>query len=119
MPTETTARNIFKAMNVRDFDWFESHVTEHIAFDFPGARRAEGKRRTLLLLKSILRKYPELEFTVEEVIASDDRACVAWYNKGKSLSGEDYHNRGMTLVHFQDGKISLLSDYFKDTSFTR
>jgi ketosteroid isomerase-like protein len=119
MPTESTARNIFKAMNERDFDWFESHVTEHIGFDFPGTARAEGKRRTLLLLKSILRKYPELVFTVEEVIASDDRASVVWHNKGKSLSGEDYQNRGMTLVHFQGDKISLLSDYFKDTSFTR
>ena len=118
MQTEELARHIFTAMNERDFDWFEAHITDEIGFDFPGAGRAEGKRRTLLLLKSILRLYPRLVFTVEEVIASGDRASVVWHNEGENRAGEAYSNRGMTLVHLEKGQISLLSDYFKDTSFT-
>lgn len=29
----------------------------------------------------------------------------------------DFSNSGVTLFHFTRGKISFISDYFKDTSF--
>lgn len=114
---ETMAREIFLAMNDRDFERFDSLVCDDVAFDFPGAGRVEGRRRTLLVVKSILRKYPELVFTITESFCSENRACVVWTNRGTSASGEAYNNSGMTLVHFEGKKISYISDYFKDTSF--
>ena len=113
------AEEVFRAMNTRDFSTFEQVITEDVAFDFPGAGRAEGSRRTLLLLKSLLRKYPRLQFTVTEIIADDDRACAIWTNEGEDLKGNPYANAGVTLLHFREGKISFISDYFKDTSFAK
>ena len=110
-------RTLFHAMNIRDFDLFDQIITDEIAFDFPGAGRIEGRRRTVLLLKSILRKYPVLQFDVSEVISQEDRSCAVWTNKGESSNGDPYSNNGMTLLHFSEGKISSISDYFKDTSF--
>ena len=63
--------------------------------------------------------FPELEFNITEVITQTERACVVWTNRGKDIQGNPYANAGVTLFHFRDGKISFISDYFKDTSFAR
>ena len=111
------AEEVFQAMNTRDFTAFEQVITDEVAFDFPGAGRVEGSRRTLLLLKSLLRKYPKLHFNISEIITQEDSACVVWTNEGQDIKGNPYTNAGITLLHFSEGKISFISDYFKDTSF--
>jgi ketosteroid isomerase-like protein len=113
------AVQVIKAMNQKDCDSFEQLITEEVAFDFPGAGRMEGKRRTPLLLKSILRKYPELQFEVSEIIASGDRACAVWTNRGEASDGTPYHNSGMILLYRTEGRIRFIGDYIKDTSFAR
>jgi ketosteroid isomerase-like protein len=116
---EELTRTLFHAMNTRDYDLFEQITAEEVAFDFPGVGRVEGRRRTLLVIKSILRKFPRLHFNISEVIAREDRSCAVWNNTGESSTGTPYTNSGMTLVHITQGKISFISDYFKDTSFTQ
>jgi ketosteroid isomerase-like protein len=111
-------RLLFESMNSREFGAFEKVITEDVAFDFPGAGRTEGARRTLLLLKSLLRKYPVLIFTVNEIIVQENRACAIWVNEGKDSQGLPYNMSGVTLFHFSGDRISFISDYFKDTSFT-
>ena len=109
--------SLFGAMNSGDFSGFEAVITDDIAFDFPGTGRAEGARRTLLLLKTLLRKYPGLTFTLSDIVVEGDRACAVWTNEGSSAQGDPYRNSGVTVFHFTGGKISFISDYFKDTSF--
>jgi len=104
-------------MNARDFDAVTSLVDDEVAFDFPGTGRVEGLRRTLLLLKSIFRKYPDLTFFLTEIISEGDRACAVWTNHGHSTDGNTYRNSGVTLLHFSGERITFISDYFKDTSF--
>jgi len=111
------AEAVFHAMNTRDFSGLEQFITEDVAFDFPGVGRTEGSRRTLLLLKSLLRKYPKLHFTVSDIISQEDRACAIWTNQGEDIKGNPYANSGVTLIYLTEGKISFISDYFKDTSF--
>ncbi len=110
---------IFESMNRREFSELEPLVSEQLAFDFPGAGIVTGRKRVLIFLKALLRKYPRLLFTVHECIAEKDRVCVVWENEGRSASGQEYANRGVTVVHFENGLISLISDYFKDTSFAQ
>lgn len=111
------AGTIFTAMNTRDFDLFEKITTDDVEFDFPGVGRVEGRRRTMLVFRSILRKYTELQFTVTDIITQGNCACAVWTNRGESSDGTPYSNSGMTLVRFNGEKISFISDYFKDTSF--
>ena len=108
---------VFQAMNSRDFAGLEQIITDDVAFDFPGVGKVEGSRRTLLLLKSLLRKYPQLHFTISEIISQNDRACAVWTNLGEDNKGRPYANSGITLLHFSGNKIKFISDYFKDTSF--
>jgi ketosteroid isomerase-like protein len=105
-------------MNARDFELFDQVITVDVAFDFPGVGKVEGRRRTVLVPKSILRKYPVLQFTISEIISEGDRACAVWTSRGESTNGIIYSNSGMTLLHFTGGKISFICDYFKDTPFT-
>jgi ketosteroid isomerase-like protein len=114
---EELIRKLFEAMNSREFNAFEKVITDDVAFDFPGVDRTEGARRTLLLLKTLLRKFPQLTFTIYDIIVQSDRACAVWANEGADTLGNPYSNKGITLFHFESDKISFISDYFKDTSF--
>ena len=113
------SQTIFTALNTRDFSEFEVIVTDDVELDFPGAGRVEGHKKVLIFMKALLRKYPKLEFTVSEIITGEERAVVVWTNSGEYIDGTPYANSGMTLMYFKDGKITFISDYFKDTSFVR
>jgi len=112
------AVSIFEAMNTGEFSKFQQNAQEDISFDFPGTDRIEGAKRVILFFKVLLRKYKNLTFTVNEVIVGSEKACVVWTNKGEYSNGNLYENSGITLFHFSGDKISYISDYFKDTSFT-
>ncbi len=110
---------IFKAISNKDFSEMETFMDDNIVLDFPGVNRAEGKKRVLLLLNAILRKYIKIKFDVHDVILDHNKAVAVWSNKGLTNTNENYENRGLTLVEFYNEKVVLLSDYFKDTSFTK
>ena len=112
------AVGVFEAMNTSEFSKFQETACEDISFDFPGADRIEGSKRVILFFKVLLRKYKNLQFNVTDVILEDKKACVVWTNNGEYNDGIPYKNSGMTLFHFKDDKVSFISDYFKDTSFT-
>ncbi|MCD4833457.1 MAG: nuclear transport factor 2 family protein [Bacteroidales bacterium] len=111
------ALSVFEAMNTSNFSEFEKNAADDLSFDFPGAGRVEGVKRVILFFKILLRKYNKLTFTVSDVIVENKKACVVWTNKGEEKDGKPYKNSGITLFHFTDDKVSLISDYFKDTSF--
>jgi ketosteroid isomerase-like protein len=113
------AQRVFAGMNTRDFSELEEILDEGVVFDFPGAGLIEGPRKVLIFLKTLLRKYPKLTFTISEIIKDEQRACVVWSNEGEHIDGSPYKNRGITLLHFSGGKIKFISDYFKDTSFVK
>lgn len=117
MKTEDLALELFKGMNSRDFSTIEPYFSEELVLDFPGSGEIAGKRRVIVFMNALLRKYPDLTFNVREVLVDEDLACAVWTNKGRNLAGEPYQNAGITLFHLEDGMITYLSDYFKDTSF--
>ncbi len=117
-PYKERALSVFAAMNSRDFSGVRDFFADEMVLDFPGAGRIAGAKKVLIFLKALLRRYPKLTFTVSDVIMEDTRACVVWTNTGERSDGMAYSNSGVTLIAFSEGEIVLLSDYFKDTSFT-
>jgi len=116
--SKSFSQGVFDALNKRDFTEMQKNISENLVFDFPGAGRIEGAKRVIIFLTALLRKYSVLQFNVSEVFAEGERACAIWTNKGESKDGKPYSNSGVTVFQFIDGKISSMSDYFKDTSFT-
>ena len=111
------ALTVFTAMNKRDPMYLSQHLSENAVFDFPGPGRLKGKKRILTFLKILFRKYPQLQFTIEDIFGEGERVCTIWSNQGTDNKGNSYKNRGITLVRASEGKIVFISDYFKDTSF--
>jgi ketosteroid isomerase-like protein len=112
------AQILFAALNSRDLSALEHHLAEDAGFDFPGPGLISGRKKILLFLKILFRKFNRLTFSVERSIKEQDCSCVIWSNEGQHKTGEAYRNRGITFLQFKEGKIIFLSDYFKDTSFT-
>ena len=117
-PPESKASSaIFEAMNTKNMAILEPYLSMDVQFDFPGTVRVVGKKRVLIFLKALLRKYPDIVFQVQDVIANHDKACVIWTNSAQLESVHPYRNSGVTIVHCVSGLITFISDYFKDTSF--
>ena len=115
---EDLAKKVFSSMNSGDFEQVKEDMTEDICFDFPGTDLLKGKRRVIIFLSALLRKYKGLTFKISDIIIDNEKACVVWTNFGEDVKGEEYTNSGLTFMKFSEDKISFLSDYFKDTSFT-
>jgi ketosteroid isomerase-like protein len=109
---------LFTALNRRDLSSLDHCLSEDAGFDFPGPGLIRGRKKILLFLKILFRKFTRLTFSVTRIIAEKDCACAIWSNVGEDKAGKSYSNRGITLLEFKEGKIIFLSDYFKDTSFT-
>lgn len=108
---------VFDCFNKRDFSPLQNFLNENMILNFPGIGDINGSRKAAIFMNSLLRKYPKLFFSVTEIIVDKESAVVVWTNKGENATGELYENSGMTLFHFRENKIVLISDYFKDTSF--
>lgn len=119
MTIRALTQTIFEAFNKRDVSELEQYLAEDVVFDFPGTELMEGRKKILLFFKILFRKYPRLEFHVEDILVNGDHACAVWSNRGENKRGNPYKNRGVTLVRMSEGKIVCISDYFKDTSFTQ
>jgi ketosteroid isomerase-like protein len=117
LTTRGYAEAVLTSMNTRDLSGLDQYLSENAVMDFPGTALLTGRKRILLFLKILFRKYPRLVFTVDEIIVEGDRACAVWVNEGEDSKQNPYHNRGITLVRVRAGQITLISDYFKDTSF--
>jgi len=111
------AQAFMGALNNRNYTEFQKRLTENAVLDFPGPGRIKSRRKIISFIKALFRRFPQLEFTIHEVIAESDRACIVWTNKGERNDGEPYTNSGITLLQMRDEKIDFISDYFKDTSF--
>jgi ketosteroid isomerase-like protein len=111
------AQLVFDCFNQRDFAAVEPFVSENIVLNFPGIGDIQGKKRTIIFMKSLLRKFPKLNFVISEIILEANNVVVVWLNTGVTVAGESYANSGMTLIKFEGEGITFISDYFKNTSF--
>lgn len=116
-PSGLVSSLIFEAMNTKNMALLEPYLAEDVMFNFPGTDQVVGKKRVLILLKALLRKYPDIIFQVQDVIADHDKACIVWTNSARLETPHPYSNSGVTLVRCAHGHITFISDYFKDTSF--
>ena len=105
------------------FEFFSSQNLEQMAnflkkdtrLYFPKTQPLIGKERILKFFKILFRQYPELTFTIEHTIAEQEKVAAHWKNRGINRKKEPYENEGVTLFFFENGLVSLMSDFFKDT----
>ena len=115
MSEQQAILQFFEVFNSRDMEKMADLLHPEAEFYFPKTQPLIGKDRILKFLKLLFRQYPELSFTVVRVICQEHRAAVHWTNSGMNRRKEPYANEGATILEFKDGKISWISDFFKDT----
>ena len=115
MSSEDFIGRFFQLINRRDMDAFEGILQEEAEFYFPKTQPLLGKNRIRRFFQILFRQFPELEFQVLKTIIQDSWVAVHWKNKGKNRQDEPYENEGVTLLEIEGGKITYISDFFKDT----
>lgn len=107
--------HFFALINKRDLDAFEGILDDGATFYFPKTQPLLGKNRIRRFFQILFRQYPELEFQVLKTIIQDSWVAVHWKNRGKNRQDEPYENEGVTLLETAGGKVTYISDFFKDT----
>ena len=115
MTTSDPFLKFFQILNERDLEAANVLLDPRAEFFFPKTKPIIGKERILKFLKIFFRGYPELVFTVIRVIHMGDQAAVHWADRGFNRQKEPYENEGVTLLELKEGKIVVISDFFKNT----
>ena len=115
MYEEQTFLKFFEVLSEQALDKADNLLAPQAEFYFPKTQPLVGKDRILKFLKIFFRQYPELSFTVVRVILQGDQAAVHWTNRGMNRRKEPYENEGVTILEMENGKISFISDFFKNT----
>jgi ketosteroid isomerase-like protein len=105
----------FEYLSNQNLGQMSNFLKEDARLLFPKTQPLIGKQRILKFFQILFRQYPELTFTVEHIIAQADSVAAHWRNKGITRKNEAYENEGVTLFFFEDGLVTLMSDFFKDT----
>ena len=105
----------FEFFSTQNLGQMANFLKEDARLFFPKTQPLIGKERILKFFQILFRQYPELTFTVEHTIAQQDKVAAHWRNRGINRKNEPYENEGVTLFFFEDGLVSLMSDFFKDT----
>ena len=113
--TEDDVRAFYDDLAAGEFKGLGDRLAEDVWFEFPGSRfgaRVEGRRKVVVFLRQNQRLFDGgLTFDVKWACVSGDRAVAQWTNFGRTKTGKDYANRGMTVFHLADGEITGIEDY--------
>ncbi|MDJ0818765.1 MAG: nuclear transport factor 2 family protein [Desulfobacterales bacterium] len=115
MSNKPLINKFFDVFNQRDLQQLTALLEPEAEFYFPKTQPLIGRDRILKFLNLLFRQYPSLAFEIQRIIQQDDQAAVHWTNKGMNRRKEPYRNEGVTIFEIKDGKISYISDFFKDT----
>jgi uncharacterized protein (TIGR02246 family) len=115
MADEQIVHTFFEVFNNRDTEKMATLLNADAEFFFPKTQPLIGRDRILKFLGILFRQYPRLSFTIQRVIQQGERAAVHWTNQGFNRRKESYQNEGVTILELQNGKISYISDFFKNT----
>jgi steroid delta-isomerase-like uncharacterized protein len=92
--------------NTGQFEGIQSILSED--FEIRSTPQFEPAKGIDTFKKSILNireSYPDFHITVDEIILSSNAAAARWTIQASSPSGKKISVKGMSIVHFVDGKI--------------
>ena len=115
MSDNKTILQFFKIFNDHDVEAMDQMLAPEAEFYFPKTQPLIGKDRILRFFTILFHQYPQLSFEIQRIIRQNDQAAVHWTNRGVSRKKEPYQNEGVTIMEMTAGKISYISDFFKNT----
>lgn len=110
MDNKQIVRAVYEdCINARNWERLSKLFSE----DYPGPQGKKGPAAFADNVASLLRGFPDIRFSVEDVIAEGDRAVVRWTwsgthtgdFRGFAPTGKSIHDTGTVIYLIADGKI--------------
>ena len=113
--------DFMRDLQERDWRKLRRWFTDDSQVWVPPAGQVTGKGRILALFRSIFWRYAQIEWEVTHWYPVSPSTIIYETVSWGSLKGNDgdtpYSNSIITVLEFDpQGRIKLLSDYFKDTA---
>ena len=90
-------------------------LTDDCVLEFPGSvfgATVEGPRKIKVFLRQNQRLFEGgLAFTIHWAAVMGDKAVAQWTNAGRTKTGTDYANRGVTVFTLDGERITRIEDY--------
>lgn len=94
-----------------------ARVDELISPEFTGATGQRGSQAFLAGIAALHAAFPDLHYTLESLVAEDDRVAVRWTWRGTHTgafrtiapTGKQISNSGQAIFTFVEGKIASTS----------
>ncbi len=102
----------YDALNSRDVDsvmhFYGPDASIEVVIDGPHSGVQPASRE---FLAGFFAAFPEIEFSIDGLIAEGDRVAAEIRSKGKLADGKPYANRYHNLFELRDGKIVTFREY--------
>jgi steroid delta-isomerase-like uncharacterized protein len=134
MTTTTTAtpaevaRAVFDAVSARDLDAIVAHGAPDYVDDFVAVGTFRGRDEIREFFREMFAAVPDLEMTVDRIVADDETAVVQWQVRGTfsggrfqgiAPTGKPLHIRGVDVMEIRDGLIQHNTIYYDGATFAR
>jgi steroid delta-isomerase-like uncharacterized protein len=105
-------RRLYEALNQNQHELLSSVVSDDVAFH--GATEQRGVQAYAALTERLRVAFPDMQFTLLDLIASDDRVVVRWTMDathegplaGIAATGKRVQQRGNVIYRCAEGKIA-------------
>lgn len=112
--TRDTVRRFYEATGDAFDDLLAEALTDDITVHDPHLADIRGHDRIARYYASFHDAFPDIEFTVDDLFAVDDRIAVRWTAEGTheanfwgiEPTGNEMHLSGIDIVRVADGRIS-------------
>lgn len=122
------ARAAFDALSKRDLDTLSEFHTEETVDDFVAIGEFRGKASIRQFFEELFTVFPDLEMTVDRIIADRSTAVVQWHAAGTfsggkfqgiDPTGKLVETRGVDVMDITDGQVVRDTIYYDGASFAR
>lgn len=118
LPTFDLGTEFFGALSSGDIDTAANTFSLEGELLFPGLRPVQGRPLVKRMLGIIRRRYDNIDWQPDRPLIRHERWMLTSWRVRGIFKGtcQSYDNEGVSLIRLgEDGKIAMLSDYFKDT----
>jgi steroid delta-isomerase-like uncharacterized protein len=110
------ARRVITAFNAGDVSTSAAMLTDDVEYRLAGYPVVHGREQFAKFVREIKRSFPDFTFTIEDVVAEDDKVAFRFVATGThrgALQGIPPTNKpfginGLAIAQIVDGKVSRL-----------
>ncbi len=110
-----------EAWNTGDFEAFKEVLAPDYAYYLPSrSTKPMSLEETIEMFKMLQKAFPDISWSMEELIASEDKVIIRFIEKGTHVgefmgipaTGNKYETSGIGIIRIENGKIVEMRDEF-------